>query len=61
MCIQCGFYFAEHGFLCSVFEYPRQCIVTTQTLSLGRQPNLQLLFYYFDETEILRLLHPNTK
>jgi hypothetical protein len=35
--------------------------VTSQTLSLGRQPNLQLLFYYFDGTEILVLLHPNNE
>jgi hypothetical protein len=32
---------------------------TAPTLSIGRQPNLQLLVYYFDGTEILVLLHPN--
>jgi hypothetical protein len=45
----------KHGFPYVQFFNIRvnNCAGAAHTMSLGRQPNLQLLFYYFDGIEIL--------
>jgi hypothetical protein len=48
------------GFYVPFLNIRVNAAMTAQTLSLGRQPNLQLLFYYFDGTDFF-LLHSNNK